>query len=71
MNWIEALKRSRENSMIYFSGYLYTQHRVTEEKRIFRCEDRTCRSKYKFLDLTIQVFLDAVFWSFPHECRYE
>ena len=30
--------------MIYFSGYLYTQHHVTEEKRIFRCEDQTCRS---------------------------
>ena len=39
MNRIEALKSSRENSMIYFSGYLYTQHRVTKEKRIFRCED--------------------------------
>ncbi|CAF1308875.1 unnamed protein product [Rotaria sp. Silwood1] len=29
--------------MIYFSEYLYTQHRITEEKRIFRCEDRNCR----------------------------
>ena len=65
------LKSSRGNSMIYFSGYLYTQHRVTEEKPIFRCENRTCRSKYKFLNLMIQVFFDAVFWSLSDECRYE
>lgn len=44
MNEIEVLKTSRGNSMIYFSGYFYTQHRKTEEKRIFRCEDRNCRS---------------------------
>ena len=43
MNRIEVLKSSRGNSMIYFSGYVYTQHRVTEEKRIFRCEDRICK----------------------------
>ena len=61
MNRIEVLKSSRGNSMIYFSGYLYTEHRVTEEKRMFRCEDRTCRSKYKFLNLMIQVISDAVF----------
>ena len=71
MNRIEALKSSRGNSMVYFPGYLYTQHRVTEEKRIFRCEDRTCRSKYKCLKLMIQVFLDADFCSLSHECRYE
>ena len=51
------LKSSQGNSMIYFFGYLETQHRVTEEKRIFRCEDRTCRSKYKFLNLMIQFFM--------------
>ncbi|CAF3262022.1 unnamed protein product, partial [Rotaria sp. Silwood2] len=28
--------------MIYFSGHLYTQRRITEEKRIFCCEDRNC-----------------------------
>ena len=56
--------------MIYFSGYVYTQHRVTEEKRIFRCEDQTCRSKYKSLNLMIQIFY-AIFWSLSHECRYE
>ena len=33
--------------MIYLSGYCYTQHRMTEEKRILRCEDRDCRSKCK------------------------
>ena len=65
------LKSSRRNSMIYFSGCLYTQHRVPEEKRIFRCEDRTCRSKYKFLNLVIQLFLMLLFWSLLHECRYE
>ena len=57
--------------MIYSSGYLYTQHRVTEDKRIFRCEDRACRSKYKFLNLMFQVFSDAIFWSLSHECRYK
>ena len=56
MNRIEVLKSSRGNSMIYVSGYVYTQHRVTEEKRIFRCEDGTCRSKYKSLNLMIQIF---------------
>ncbi|CAF1560987.1 unnamed protein product, partial [Rotaria sordida] len=45
MNTIEVLKSTRGNPMIYFSGYLYTQHRITEEKRIFRCEDRNCRSR--------------------------
>jgi hypothetical protein len=48
MNTIEVLKNSRGNAVIYLCGYLYTQHRITEEKRIFRCEDRNCRSKYKF-----------------------
>ena len=64
------LKSSGGNSMIYFSGYVYTQHRVTEEKRIFRCEDGTCRSEYKSLNLMIQIFY-AIFWSLSHECRYE
>ena len=55
------LKRSPGNSMTYFSGYLYTQHRVIEENRIFRCEDRTCRSKYKSLNLVIQLLFYATF----------
>ncbi|CAF4376832.1 unnamed protein product [Rotaria sp. Silwood2] len=42
MNTVEVLKTSRENPMIYFSGFLYTQHRITEKKSIFRCEDRDC-----------------------------
>ncbi|CAF3352404.1 unnamed protein product, partial [Rotaria sp. Silwood2] len=31
--------------MIYCSGLFYTQHRITEEKRIFRCTDRNCRNE--------------------------
>ncbi len=47
MTTIEVLKSSRGNSMIFLSGFFYTQHRMTEEKRLFRCENRNCRSKYK------------------------
>ena len=43
--------------MIYFSGYLYTQHQMTEKKRIFRCENRNCRSKYKSLNIIFQLCL--------------
>ena len=42
--------------MTYFSGYLYTQHRVTEERHTFHCEDRTCKSIYKFLIPMILLF---------------
>ena len=45
MNTIEVLKTRRGNPMTYVAGFLYTQHRITEEKRIFLCEDRDCRSK--------------------------
>jgi hypothetical protein len=45
MNTIEVLTNSRGNPVMYFSEYFYTQHRMTKEKRIFRCENRNCRRK--------------------------
>jgi hypothetical protein len=33
--------------MIFLSGFYYTQYRITEEKRLFRCENRKCGSKCK------------------------
>ena len=67
----EVLKISGGNSMIYFSGCLYTQHRVTEEKLIFLCEDRAFRSKYELLNLIVRFFVMLLFLSSSHECRYE
>ncbi|CAF5100221.1 unnamed protein product [Rotaria sp. Silwood1] len=45
MNQIEVLTSSRGNPMLCYSGYLYTHHSMTEKKRVFRCEDRNCRSR--------------------------
>ncbi|CAF1242925.1 unnamed protein product [Rotaria sp. Silwood1] len=41
--------------MIYFSEYLYTQHRITEEKRIFRCEDPNCRIRLHLIRLKNEI----------------
>jgi hypothetical protein len=57
MSGIQVLKNSRGNPMLYYSGYFYTQYQVTEKKRIFRCEDRNCRSKKKKLGIFFNFFL--------------
>ncbi len=44
MATIEILRSKRGQPMLYHNGYLYTQHRLTSEKRIFRCESRDCKS---------------------------
>jgi len=46
MDDIEVLNSKRGNPIVYHDGYVYTQHRVTDEKRVFRCESRDCKSKY-------------------------
>ena len=43
---IEILKSKRENPIVYHDGFVYTQHRLTDEKRIFRCESRDCKRKW-------------------------
>jgi len=57
MTTIEVLKSSRGNSMIFLSGFFYTQHRITEEKRLFRCENRNCRSVNCEIECQISLIL--------------
>jgi hypothetical protein len=45
MDVIEILKSKRGKPVVYHGGFVYTQHSVTDEKRIFRCENRDCKSK--------------------------
>lgn len=40
MSGIEVLRSRRGNPIVYHDGYVYTQHRMTDEKRVFRCESR-------------------------------
>ena len=38
MDDIEILKSKRGNPIVYHGGFVYMQHRLTDKKRIFRCE---------------------------------
>jgi len=39
------LKSKTGKPIVYHRGFVYTEHRVTNEKRIFRCKNRNCKSK--------------------------
>ncbi|CAF1136196.1 unnamed protein product [Adineta steineri] len=42
--------------MVCYSGYLYTQHSISGEKRVFRCEDRNCKSRCH-MNIQMEVFV--------------
>jgi hypothetical protein len=42
---IEIVKSQRGKPMIYYAGFMYTQHRSDEEKHVFRCKRRDCKSE--------------------------
>ncbi|CAF4396253.1 unnamed protein product [Rotaria sp. Silwood2] len=54
MGDIEILKSKRGNPIVSHGGFVYTQHRLTNEKRIFRCESRDCRCH---TNVTMDAFL--------------
>ena len=39
-------KNSRGKPLIYHDGFVYTQHRLSDKKRSFRCESRDGKSKF-------------------------
>ena len=45
MGDIEILTSKRGNPIVYYGGFVYMQHRLTDKKRIFLCENRDCKSK--------------------------